>query len=296
MIPHPTTESVGWGGGGSGANALIRACPLDVDGTRYQERTHDTLLYPNVHLLSRTSLRPKEFTIFPYIHTPFCFFFVCFCPLLSMTLRDRTILITRGNAGLGRATAAALASQGATVVLACRSPTRAAEAAASLNRDLPGGDHPGRVEVAPPLDLADPSSIRAFAKAWGRRRLDCLINNAGMGPLPESVTDQGVPLQAQINSLGPIHLTRLLETNLQRGAKHLGHPARVVHVSSVTSRVAFLAPGTNGLTSFFRDPKTSPVCTHEIGECALRTRSAPSLRGRWGPHPALRRRPGGGAE
>lgn len=65
------------------------------------------------------------------------------------------------------------------------------------------------------------------------------VNNAGMGQMAEEFTPEGVGIQAQINYLGPYHLTRLLEGLLASTAAETGH-ARIVNVSSVTHRYAYI--------------------------------------------------------
>ena len=62
------------------------------------------------------------------------------------------IIVTGGNSGVGRATAAAAAESGHSVVIACRSIGKAERAAA---------DMPGDVEVAQ-LDLTDLASVRVI--------------------------------------------------------------------------------------------------------------------------------------
>jgi NAD(P)-dependent dehydrogenase (short-subunit alcohol dehydrogenase family) len=77
------------------------------------------------------------------------------------------IIVTGGNSGGGKATATALASAGHDVVIACRTMSKAHEAAASMS---------GNVEVAE-LDLADLASVRKFADSVDF--VDVLVNNAG---------------------------------------------------------------------------------------------------------------------
>jgi NAD(P)-dependent dehydrogenase (short-subunit alcohol dehydrogenase family) len=111
----------------------------------------------------------------------------------------RTVVVTGGNSGLGLETARALAAAGATVVLAVRDVARGEQAAAGL---------PGEVEVRR-LDLADLSSVRAFAAGW-TGDLDVLVNNAGIMMVPEGRTADGFELQFGTNHLGHFALTNLL--------------------------------------------------------------------------------------
>src|SRR3954447_10864193 len=111
----------------------------------------------------------------------------------------RTVAITGANSGLGLATARALAAAGARVVLAVRDTARGEQAAAGLT---------GEVEVRQ-LDLADLSSVRAFAAGWSGD-LDVLVNNAGIMAVPEARTADGFELQFGTNHLGHFALTNLL--------------------------------------------------------------------------------------
>lgn len=91
------------------------------------------------------------------------------------SLAGRTVVVTGAASGLGAVTAKELARVGARVVLAVRDPARGERLAATLT---------GSTEVRP-LDLADLSSVRAFARAWDRP-LDVLVNNAGVMAIPEA--------------------------------------------------------------------------------------------------------------
>ncbi|OEJ26981.1 short-chain dehydrogenase [Streptomyces agglomeratus] len=134
----------------------------------------------------------------------------------------RTAVITGANSGIGLATARELARRGARVVLACRSEQRGKEAAEHISREVPGA----LVEFTP-LDLADLSSIRDFARSYAYERLDLLINNAGVMALPYGRTADGFETQFGVNHLGHFALTGLLLPHLLRTPG-----ARVVSVSS----------------------------------------------------------------
>ncbi|MGW2391803.1 oxidoreductase [Streptomyces lydicamycinicus] len=114
----------------------------------------------------------------------------------------RTAIVTGANSGLGIATVEALARAGAHVVLAVRDLKRGESAAATVRGAR------GTVEVRR-LDLADLTSVRAFAAAW-QDPVDLLINNAGVMNIPESRTKDGFEMQFGTNHLGHFALTNLL--------------------------------------------------------------------------------------
>ncbi|MEU1078112.1 MULTISPECIES: oxidoreductase [unclassified Streptomyces] len=134
----------------------------------------------------------------------------------------RTAVVTGANSGIGLVTARELARKGAQVILACRSEARGREAEALIHRQVYGAD----VEFAP-LDLADLSSVRAFAETYPHDRLDLLINNAGVMALPYGTTADGFERQFGVNHLGHFALTGLLLSRLRAAPA-----ARVVSVSS----------------------------------------------------------------
>jgi NAD(P)-dependent dehydrogenase (short-subunit alcohol dehydrogenase family) len=86
------------------------------------------------------------------------------------------------------------------------------------------------VTVAP-LDLADLSSVRAFAEGWGRKPLHILVNNAGVMACDLAYTRDDFEMQFGTNHLGHSLLTLLLAPALERAAER-GKRARVVQVSS----------------------------------------------------------------
>ncbi|HEY1075810.1 MAG TPA: oxidoreductase [Fontimonas sp.] len=137
----------------------------------------------------------------------------------------RRAVVTGANSGLGLQTATALAQAGAEVIMACRSPERAAAALAQVRQQAPGA----QVELMT-LDLADLASIRAFAETYAQRfdRLDLLINNAGVMALPFARTKDGFEMQIGTNHFGHFALTGLLLPQLRKG-----QAPRVVNVASM---------------------------------------------------------------
>jgi protochlorophyllide reductase len=124
----------------------------------------------------------------------------------------RLALVTGANSGLGLETARALAAHGATVVLACRSPQKAAAARAQLLEDLARTAMAQGALDCLTLDLADLASVAAAADTLEKRygRLDLLINNAGVMAPPRTLTRDGFELQFGTNHLGHFALTQAL--------------------------------------------------------------------------------------
>jgi meso-butanediol dehydrogenase/(S,S)-butanediol dehydrogenase/diacetyl reductase len=91
-----------------------------------------------------------------------------------MKLDGRIALVTGAASGIGLATAACFAAEGATVLLADRDEPKLAEAHASL----PGEGHEAIV-----MDVTDEAGWIALAARIEARfgRLDVLVNNAGFG-------------------------------------------------------------------------------------------------------------------
>jgi NAD(P)-dependent dehydrogenase (short-subunit alcohol dehydrogenase family) len=143
-------------------------------------------------------------------------------------------IVTGANSGLGLRTAVRLAEHGADVVLACRHPDRGRAALATLMSEVPTA-----VAELRELDLAELASVRRFAAVWADRRLDLLVNNAGVMATPRRITVDGFELQLATNHLGHFALTGLLLPVLLRGSL-AGGPARVVTLSSYVHRIGRL--------------------------------------------------------
>ena len=118
-------------------------------------------------------------------------------------LRERVVLVTGGNSGLGLETVRALAAAGAHVVLTARSRDKAEGA----SREVAGSVPDASLEPLL-LDLADLSSVRAAADAFAERhdRLDVLVANAGVMMTPHRTTADGFELQLGTNHLGHFSL------------------------------------------------------------------------------------------
>ncbi|GIQ85537.1 short-chain dehydrogenase/reductase SDR [Kipferlia bialata] len=124
--------------------------------------------------------------------------------------QGRVAIVTGANSGLGYEVSKALANAGATVVMACRTPSRAEAARDALIAEGVAGDR----LVLMTLDLASQQSVREFAEAYHAeyQQLDLLMNNAGISNPPYRETPEGWESQMGTNHLGHFALTgRLLD-------------------------------------------------------------------------------------
>ena len=146
-----------------------------------------------------------------------------------------TVALTGANRGIGLELAKQLAARGDTVIAAVRS---ASEELASLD-----------IEVHEGVDVGDDKSVAQFASALSGRKLDILINNAGI-LTRENLDDldwDRIRTQFEINTLGPLRVTAALLPCLSDGSK----------VAIVSSRVGSLADNSSGNNYGYRMSKTA---------------------------------------
>jgi NAD(P)-dependent dehydrogenase (short-subunit alcohol dehydrogenase family) len=142
----------------------------------------------------------------------------------ATSMTDKTVLITGGTGGIGKAAAIALASMGARVGITGRDRARAERAAASIARE--SGNPAVDVFVA---DMSSQAEVRRLANEVlaAYPRLDVLLNNVGGFWAHRHVTADGLEHTFALNHLAPFLLTSLLLERLITSA-----PARIVTVSS----------------------------------------------------------------
>jgi NAD(P)-dependent dehydrogenase (short-subunit alcohol dehydrogenase family) len=148
--------------------------------------------------------------------------------LAGVDLAGRVAVVTGASGGIGAESARALAARGASVVLGARDVAKAGRVADAIR----AAHGPGRTEVVA-LELASFASVRAFAERVlaRHRRIDLLLNNAGVMACPLGRTESGHELQLGTNHLGHFLLTARLAPALRAGGA-----ARVVNTSSAGHR------------------------------------------------------------
>lgn len=144
-------------------------------------------------------------------------------------MKDKVVVITGGNTGIGKETARGLSRLGAKVVIACRDLAKARGAAEEITKET------GNEVRVFSLDLADFASIRAFAAELlaAYPRIDVLLLNAGLLLGDRRETKEGFEATFGINHLGHFLLTELLLERLKASA-----PARIVVLASDAHRGA----------------------------------------------------------
>lgn len=174
----------------------------------------------------------------------------------------KRVLITGGNAGIGRATCIQMAEKGYEVIMVCRNRERGEKAAVEI-RKISASD---RVHLLIG-DLSSQKSVRELASEFAKSydSLDVLINNAANFDLTIKTpvkTGEGQELLWATNFLGPVLLTHLLAEKMNPGA-------RVINVSSKGllahpfMKINFEDPG------FFNAKKYSPSKAYYHSKRAL---------------------------
>ncbi|KAL6818084.1 NAD(P)-binding protein [Trichoderma sp. SZMC 28013] len=155
-----------------------------------------------------------------------------------LDLTGKVALVTGGNTGIGLQTVKQLALHGAKVYIGARSESRAKVAIESIfseNRTI-GQEH----IIWLPLDLSKLFNVVEAAQllsSW-EKRLDILINNAGIAADDFTTTTEGFESTIAVNHIGHFVLTTKLLPLLKATASQAGSDVRVVTISSSAERFA----------------------------------------------------------
>lgn len=119
----------------------------------------------------------------------------------------KTILITGANTGLGFQTALELSKKNAFVIVVGRSEEKINQAIVNIKKENPTAKLEAGI-----VDLSDLKSVKTFADEiiGNHKRLDVLINNAGVMFPPASTTKDGFELQFGVNYVAHFALTAYL--------------------------------------------------------------------------------------
>ena len=151
----------------------------------------------------------------------------------SEVLKQKTVVVTGGNIGIGLETVKALASVGCRVLLLSRSLDNATKAIEMEIKKSGTGNYTvtnGDIKVVL-CDLNDLDSIKNCAnEILKEERIDFLINNAGiMAPPKKLTTKYGWEMQLATNHYGHFYLTSLLMPKM----KAQNFESRIINISSL---------------------------------------------------------------
>lgn len=143
-------------------------------------------------------------------------------------MKGKTVVITGGNAGIGKATAIELAKKGAEVLITARSENKA-KAAVSEIRSCTGNEAVSYVLV----DLGSQKSVRKAAEELKTKcpKIDVLINNAGCYVSELQLTEDGLEMHFGTNHIGHFLLTNLILDNVKAAGK-----GRIINLSSIAHK------------------------------------------------------------
>jgi NAD(P)-dependent dehydrogenase (short-subunit alcohol dehydrogenase family) len=167
--------------------------------------------------------------------------------LPTLDASGKVVLVTGGSKGLGRAMALGFAEAGADIVVASRK-LEPCEVVADEVRAL------GRRALAVDCHVGDwdqcGTLVDATVAEFGR--IDVLVNNAGIAPVPPSLLDVTPELfdkTIAVNLKGPLRLTALAAEHMPAGGAIINVSSKAsLHPSSFTVVYAAAKAGLNALT------------------------------------------------
>jgi 3-oxoacyl-[acyl-carrier protein] reductase len=162
---------------------------------------------------------------------------------VELGLTGRRAIVTGGSKGLGKAIAAELLAEGASVAICARHENELAETAAELSEAMGAGQQ----LLALPCDVTDAAQVTGFvaAAAAALGGLDILVNNAG-GARPgrfATLTDEDWHDDIEVKLFSQIRCIRAALPHLRASAA-----PRVVNINALYARYpdpAFLASSVN---------------------------------------------------
>lgn len=143
---------------------------------------------------------------------------------MSQAMEGKHVVITGPTAGIGKASALVLASQGAQLTLLCRSLEKGRAVAAEIVSE--GGLNPNVIL----MDMSRLDSVRSAAESVIEldRPINVLLNNAGLMNSHRRETPDGFEETLGVNHFAPFLLTGLLLPAITSAAPG----ARIVNVAS----------------------------------------------------------------
>jgi len=150
-----------------------------------------------------------------------------------------TVLITGANRGLGFEFSRQYSAAGWNVIGTARKPEAANDLSALGVRVMR-------------LDVTDQESVERLARDLGHQPIDLLINNTGIFPMAATLPEidfSEIQRTLEVNTIGPMRVTRALLPNLRRGEAKL--------IVNITSNLGSITDNTNGRYYGYRESKAA---------------------------------------
>jgi 3-oxoacyl-[acyl-carrier protein] reductase len=173
---------------------------------------------------------------------------VCNYLAMDLGLQGKVALVTAASKGLGLASAAALAAEGASVAISARDPERLTAAAAGIHEDV----------LAIPADVTEPDAPARLVAATAERfgRLDILVANAGGPPQARAleVSDEQLAEALNANLVTSVRLVREALPHLREAG---GGRICLITSSAVKQPIPTLALSNTARTGLWAWAKTA---------------------------------------
>jgi NAD(P)-dependent dehydrogenase (short-subunit alcohol dehydrogenase family) len=144
-------------------------------------------------------------------------------------MKEKTVLITGGTSGIGKATCEKLLSLGAHVILLARNNGKAE----SLRSDWQSSYPEAKLEIV----MGDLASLKSMQEAIkniraSQQKIDVLINNAGAIFMNRETSQDGFEMSLAMNHLGHYYLTMNILDLVKKG-----DDPKIINVSSAGHRL-----------------------------------------------------------
>lgn len=145
---------------------------------------------------------------------------------MTLDMQGKTVVVTGGTKGIGRAISLTFAKANANVVPISRTQSAVEEVVSEIRNT-------GSKSIVEPVDVGDPDAISSsFNRIETELGIDCIINNAGINPesalgLPERLSDDAVQQVLQVNLQGAFICAREAASQLHKNGGSLVNIASV---------------------------------------------------------------------
>lgn len=182
---------------------------------------------------------------------------------MAENMGGKTVVVTGGTSGIGRATVLALAEMSAHVIFSGRNAAAAEEVIAAAKAK----NAAAKVEFLP-VNFASLASVRDFAKAVKDKAptIDVLINNAGASPAKFERSTDGIEMTLAVNHLAPFLLTHKLLPAIADGGRIVNVASKMHSWRSFNFEDPQLTKKWSGTTAYSQSKLANVMFTYQLAE------------------------------